>query len=233
MSENFTDNIGDEGGEHVGVNLGDAAYGRAIINTVAPNNALLLNEDGTYQFRRWKMTGVDLIAPDGFSDEEYDEFGFMLSGLEKKSNWWRGLWANLSLVGTEDDIERGRIYKNLANEFGMNKKTLQNCAAVCRYFEPASQRWEGLSFSHHSVVAGRSDAQKLLAMAVDEDWSVAKLRSHIAGKPKRPTPIRRFVTKTISNIEDRITRFTGKERQKAIKVLEEMLKRIKALENER
>lgn len=156
-------------------------------------NSLIREGDGHYRFRRFEMTTTRVIMPPELTETEVNDFGELLSGLDSAVNWWRGDWANLYLEGVEDDFERGKIYGVLAERFNMNKKTLQNCASVCRFFADPSHRWEGLSFSHHIIVSGRDDAQKLLKKASENDWSKAELQKVVSDKKQRFTLLEKRV----------------------------------------
>lgn len=193
----------------------------------APNNAIVLNPDDTYQFRRWKMTSIDLSVPDSVTRDELRDFGEMLGGLEGASSWWKGLFANIFVEGIKDDFERGLIYDEVADEFNMDKKTLRNCAVVCRFFADPSQRWDGLFFSHHLVASGRDDAQELLALAYENGWSVSQLRSHMSSGKKRPA-ITRFREDSLPSLERQLRRLKGKSFQSAIQDVEAMLERLRS-----
>ena len=227
MHENFTRDIGDDDSQHVGINLEDTAYEMPITNTVAPNNALLLNEDGTYQFRRFKMTKTEVLTPSDVTEKEANEFGAMLSGLESASNWWRGEWANLYMHGAKDDNERGKIYGMLSEQFGMDSRTLRNCASICRKIKP-SRRRDPLTFTHHVEVAALPEKKQIewLDKAQDENWSASRLHKEIQGKRIRPSGFHRFKTSTLPAIKKQLTGLKGQNRQEAIKMLRLVLEEL-------
>jgi len=69
------------------------------------------------------------------------------------------------------------MYDDVAEEAGIEKKTLQNYKSISNSVEP-SRRREELTFGHHSEVAKlEPEKQKFfLQKAVDENLSVRELR---------------------------------------------------------
>jgi hypothetical protein len=144
----------------------------------------LVKEGDTYRFRRFQMTKLAVIPPQDLTQEEADEFGMMLAGMDDALNWWRGDWANYYIAEAEDDNERGEIYDQLADVFGMKSKTVRNCAYVARKVDP-SRRRDTLSFSHHVEVGKLSPTNQLRWLNLAEignegkRWSVSQLRKAI------------------------------------------------------
>lgn len=148
-------------------------------------SSALVKDGDTYRFRRFQMTMTSLIAPAELSQEEADEFGALLGGMDDALNWWRGGWANLYVEGIEDDNERGKIYDQLAELFNMNSRTLRNCASIDRNVQ-VSRRRDTLSFSHHVEVAALGPDEQAYWLDRAEQgedgkrWSVKQLRQAIA-----------------------------------------------------
>lgn len=74
----------------------------------------------------------------------------------------------------------GESYAQAASLFGLQIHTLQNAVFVANRFEP-SRRREGLSWSHHSEVAGKSDSEqdRYLNQAAVKGWGRLELRRQI------------------------------------------------------
>ena len=101
--------------------------------------------------------------------------------LESGLQWIIGdLIAFGEVVGYGDTEE-------VAQLFGKRPQTLYNWASICRTFPEISRRREILSISHHDAVAGiksETKREKLLDQAIEENWSVARLRQEADGKKK-------------------------------------------------
>jgi hypothetical protein len=150
----------------------------------APANAIVPNGDGTMRFLNFRMTGTQLIVPEDISDEEFDALGYMLKGMDNAVQFWIGDWANIYVRPEMNQFESSAIYEDIAEKFGLNKKTLQNYASVCRNLD-ASLRREALNFSIHREVAELPELLKgqethFLDWAIQEDASVVKLKMYIA-----------------------------------------------------
>ncbi len=116
----------------------------------------LVQEDGVYKFRRFRMTRTALVPPDGITKLEANEFGYMLSGMDSALQFWMGDWANLYVTGIDDDLERSEIYDKLSKDFGIERKTLRDYASICRILDvnkDPSLRRDGLLFTHHKLIA--------------------------------------------------------------------------------
>ncbi len=183
MSEDFTKHIGTSESQHVGINLDDAAYGLEIINQVAPNNAIVLNPDGTRCLGSFTLHKRWLDIPDDVCEDDMSLLGQMLIELDDDIQFLLGDWANWYLPDTDNDNTRGAANKALATRFNMDVSRLKDYASVSRKL-PVSLRKDTLTFSHHKEVAfmpneikGRED--EFLTLAIAEKLSVRELRTEI------------------------------------------------------
>ena len=153
-------------------------------NSKTNANAIVLNSDGMYHYRRFRMTLTQLIIPEDISPEEFDALGYFLKGMDNAVQFWIGDWANLYVGDEPNDQERGKLYTELADRFGMQVRTIQNYASVCRNLE-VSLRRETVSFTHHREVAELPESLKgqeeyFLTWTENNDASVSTLKKHIA-----------------------------------------------------
>lgn len=191
-ADNF-DSLGDDAPEMVDSQSGwerqdTGIYGdppkSKFPNTKTSANSIVLQDDGLYRFRRFRMTRTHLIAPEEINPEEFEAFGYFLRGMDNAVQFWIGDWANLYVGSEANDQERGKLYKELADRFGMQVRTIQNYASVCRNLE-VSLRRETVSFTHHREVSELPDTLKgqeeyFLNWAESNEASVADLKKHIA-----------------------------------------------------
>lgn len=120
----------------------------------------MVKSGNAYNFRRFQLTPIGLVSPEDINDLEFTELGYALSSLSGAVNFWLGDWANLYIDqkqrekgGELSEEERSEIYKELVHDFGLSSyRSLQQYASVCRSVSP-SIRIEGVSFSHHQLVA--------------------------------------------------------------------------------
>lgn len=162
-----------------------------------------------WQFGRFEFTATKLIQPDNLTDEEFDALGIALSGMSGAINFWLGDWANLIIDADErnkriddddpdatlSEDERGKIYKDLVEKFGLESvRTLQQYASVCRLI-PATIRIEGVHWSNHQLVAFLPTELKgkesyFLKLAFNESLSTNKLREKIKEARAKLLPIK-------------------------------------------
>lgn len=91
--------------------------------------------------------------------------------LGDQSNWLLGDLA----AEVETDYGHGDLEK-YAMRIGVAFKSLQSYRTVAASFGEKSRRLDNLTWSHHQVVAGRDDADKLLATAKRKKLTVDQLR---------------------------------------------------------
>lgn len=127
--------------------------------------------DGTFKYKRFKLTRKGLDAPQDVEESELDELGYRLAEISKTIGWWIGDWAN------KYPGEHGEKYTALADKFGLAEHTVKNKAWLSRSVE-MSRRRDELSEGHHDAVASLDpdDQDDLLQQAVENGWSVKEIR---------------------------------------------------------
>jgi len=119
-----------------------------------------------------------------FENVEYDDWekiGHEIGRAQKAILWWVGDWCNYG------ESQFGEKYTQALNVTGYGYGTLRNAAYVARHFPPET-RIDGLTFSHHALVAKLpvKDAHEVLNAAKDKDLTVADLRKVMnIGVPKQ------------------------------------------------
>jgi N6-adenosine-specific RNA methylase IME4 len=113
------------------------------------------------------------LLPEGIPREDFVALAKRLVAAEKHIQWALG---NLWIYGERNYGDGQR----LADEIGVNYKTVRNLAAVVRRFE-LSRRRDNLSFSHHEAVAAlpAPEQDEWLDRAERDDLSVTKLRQAV------------------------------------------------------
>lgn len=109
-------------------------------------------DNNLWRFRKFELSPTTIIPPSKFDIADADELGYMLAKLESASQFWLGEWASWYVANESDNQKRSKAYKDLAEQFDVNPRTLQNYANVCRNL-PSSLRREDVSFSIHRMVA--------------------------------------------------------------------------------
>lgn len=126
------------------------------------------------QFGAFKMTETGIEVGDHATQEDWQEVGAFLFGMERAFQWLIGDWLAFG-----EDVAWGDI-PDIAEQYGANKDTLANYASISRHCH-VSLRHEKLTYSHHVVIAREdlTDEQKSLwlQIAEKEQWSVRKLRT--------------------------------------------------------
>lgn len=149
-----------------------------------------LNSGGVVVIGRCELTPTGLLFPSDLTIEEWSDIGQTLRRLDTSLQWMLGDWANwfVESQNPKDDNERGVLYDNLAEEFDMKKRTIQDYAYVSRGVG-VSERSETLSFGHHRIVASlhRDEQMEWLQKAEANNWSVAQLRNEIKGDSQNRT----------------------------------------------
>lgn len=122
--------------------------------------------------------------------------GLRISGEISKSDWLR-LGRELAIrgrgwqwqVGDWWNIRDGSIDSEalaVLEDLGVDIKTVQNWAAVCRAI-PLEERVDGLSLSHHREVVSLEPERRraLLQMALENGWTVSELRERVRREKAR------------------------------------------------
>lgn len=122
------------------------------------------------------ISGPVMSFPMGLTESDWMSFDAPFSAAEMGTPWWRGDWYNWGEAN----------YQHFAQALALpdkKKRTYQNNGSVCRQYTPEdrAETWERLSFSHHASVAyvDKPIRARLLALAVENDWSVIELRDAV------------------------------------------------------
>lgn len=154
----------------------------ALQNKDVPNAQSLVYDGSALRFRSFTLSKTSLTVNGDLYDQDVEDLGRVLASMDSAVQFWIGDWANLYIEDTSNQFEMAQVYDRLADTFGMNKKTLQDYAYICRKID-ASGRHEALNFSHHSLAARMvKDEQKLaeiLTIAAANNLSVRELRTYI------------------------------------------------------
>lgn len=122
------------------------------------------------------------------SEKEWLSFGAMLFRFQGYMQLFIGDWL---LVG---ERQWGKTYKDIAVLFKRKPKTLRNFRWVCGSVEMSLRR-DNLTYSHYKEVASltRPEQERLLSLASENGWSVARLHKAIPGNstPSSTKPIDR------------------------------------------
>ena len=142
-------------------------------------SGLAVHSDGALLVHGFQLTPKGLIAPDSFSEDDWQQLGLLLLRLEGSIQFLIGDW-----VAYGDDVKwgDGPIF---AEKFGRDYGTVRNYATVSRQV-PLSFRNDKLSYTHHVVVAvdTLTTDQKRYALeyAAENNLSVAKFRQWLNGQ---------------------------------------------------
>lgn len=213
--------------------------------SLALGNGLVKNDDGSMSYKRFRLTRVSVVAPDDLTQEEADELGKILSIMDSSVQFWVGDWANFYAQGISNQFEMAAVYDRLAELFGMNRKTIQNYAWICRRID-ASCRQEALNFTHHFEVARLvKDDQKvaeILVTAADKKLSVRELRTFIKTgylpgsaliEPEAPKRVFRPPSYTVmTNLHTRARRGDDRAKKRLRAEIAEMRRWLEKLESD-
>jgi hypothetical protein len=134
--------------------------------------------------RAGAITPTSLTLSPDLTLDQWEAIGRYLGRARDATAWWLG-----DYIVRVEAIFGERGYQ-LIEATGRSPETLRRYAWVARKIAPARRR-EGLSFTHHELVAGREPAEqeRLLDLAEREALSVPELRERrrrlprFAGKP--------------------------------------------------
>jgi hypothetical protein len=99
------------------------------------------------------VSPVGINFPDELDFDEWRAVGERVARLSGSTAWWLGDWMHFGFW------EYGQKYEEAIAATGLAYQTLANYRSVCERFD-FSRRKENLSFSHHQLVAGLSDAEQ-------------------------------------------------------------------------
>lgn len=168
-----------KGGEDKGLTPEDVTGWLIGGNADTKNNVtdqIIPQDDGSFQYRDFRLTQTGLIIPSDITPEDYANIGRILLRLEGGIQWMIGDWLAFG-----EERKWGETYQAVAEEFGYEIDTLYTYAWLSRKIGHAIRRYE-LSFSHHRLVANmKPDEQAYwLNQAIEEEWSVKQLRGAIS-----------------------------------------------------
>lgn len=153
------------------------------------------------------ISQLGLTFPEGTPVEQWEQTGDKLRAIARNIQWQ---WGDLLNYG---ESRYGEKYKRAVEKWGLNLNTAQQYARVARAFPPCNRLQ--VSWTHHHAVAGvddDTDRQKLLIAAMDDGWSVSRLKDEIKNRSKpRIVPLseRRLAVPDINNILPLYPQFTG------------------------
>lgn len=146
-------------------------------------SALVPHEDGVMSIGPFRLHRTYLEVVSDITEDDADLLGQLLVETDRRLQFVMGDWANLYIDDDMDSNRRGDVYTSLSERFGIEHKTLNNYASICRILG-VSRRRETLSFSHHAEIAHlpadlKGQEEELLDAAVENKWSVRDLRNAI------------------------------------------------------
>jgi N6-adenosine-specific RNA methylase IME4 len=136
----------------------------------------------------------DLLTSEDMPREEFVATAKRIRFMEKFAQWALGaLWI--------EGAPRYGDSQRLADDIGIDLKTVQNYARVVRAIPESSRRWEILSFNHHEAVAALPAPQRdeWLDRAERDELPVMELRrkiKHAAVKDRRANRVQELAEAT-------------------------------------
>jgi len=135
-----------------------------------------LVSEGQMVIGPFTLTPISLEISRQVNEQEWTELGKILLRLDTSLQWLVGDW----LVYAER--EWGKTYQQVAEQFDYRVETLWSYASVCRAVDSLIRN-QGLSFSHHRLVAGLpiDDQRQWLEYAAINSLSLSQMRTAMAG----------------------------------------------------
>lgn len=155
---------------------------REVYVEVAPENALLYQNDGSIVAGHFTLTKTGIIQNGEATKEEWQELGGVLKNLHQSIQWLVGDWV------VYGETKWKETYEHIAEVTGLDVKTIYDYAYVARAVH-FSVRTETLSFGHHKLVAGFKSVktqQQWLEYANENHLTVSAMRQQI--KAQLPSP---------------------------------------------
>ncbi len=109
-------------------------------------NAIQRHDDGTMTYKRFVMTPVGMVIPEGVEEPEWEDVGNVLKDLDSVVSWNLGDWADYA------NKVFGKEYKVIAAEFGYEPDTIKVYASIARSM-PTLIRNQRVSFAHHRTIS--------------------------------------------------------------------------------
>lgn len=173
------------------------------VQNSAKKAGLPINEKGTIVYKGFHLTANGLAPDSDGSQEDWEEF------LSRLIHLWRRIQLFIGDMLVRGELEYGVTYEQVAEQFGVDVKTLQNWKYVAGSVEYSLRR-ENLTKSHYELVAGFDpDAQQhWIDRAADNGWTVKALRENIAANqlPKEPDPPRATGSEKYAQVSRRIVK---------------------------
>ena len=113
-------------------------------------NAIQRHDDGSLTYKRFTMTPVGMVIPEGVEELEWEDVGNVLKDLDSVVSWNLGDWADYA------NKKWGKEYKAIASEFGYEPDTIKVYASIARSM-PTLIRNQRVSFAHHRTVSKLTD----------------------------------------------------------------------------
>jgi len=159
------------------------------IQQTAQQVGLPINEKGTIAYKGFHLTANGLAPGSQGTQEDWEEF------LSRLVHLWRRIQLFIGDMLVQGELEYGVTYEQVAEQFNVDVKTLQNWKYVASQVE-FSLRRENLTKSHYELIAAFDhDAQAYwIERASENDWTVKSLREAIAQSQGTAAPALRRAT---------------------------------------
>lgn len=198
---------------------------------IIPENALVQHEDGSIEYKRFRLTRIGLILPEDTTQEEWQDVGTLVKNIESSVSWLVADWAGFA------NLVWGYSYEDIGAHFGYEPETLMSYVSIARAI-PTLIRNQGLSFSHHRLVANLDeDNQRFwLSQALANGWTIKQMKQ--AMQPKAldeatpPTPLAKFSASytTYAKQQLRLAQYAPpNERQQMAEMLRQLAQQIENL----
>lgn len=121
------------------------------------------------------VDGVTWIAPAGMGYEEWAQIGRTFQTIGDAINFWVGDWLNYG------EARYGERYVQAIEATGWKLERLQQAKWVCGRVKPCT-RVQGLSFTHHRLVAKLADEEQeqWLMKAATKGWRSGELKAALS-----------------------------------------------------
>lgn len=168
--------------------------------------AITRNDDGRLQIGGIHLGIVGASIDSTVTWDELSAFLALLAQVDQSLPWW------IADAAAAAEKRYGQTYDELAAISGLTVGTLQTYANVSRAIE-TSNRFEDLSFGHHTIVASKTAEvqQRYLNIARDQGWSMRVFADAVAYADTRERDLAdvledflRTVTTRHSTIQERI-----------------------------
>ncbi len=142
-------------------------------SAIVPDTGEVVEFEGRQLVLPGRVSTVGLDLPDDLSFEQWNGIGAALQGVGRSVQWWIGDWLRYG------ERRYGEMYAQAIEETGRSYDNLRTAKAVAERIQ-FDRRRSNLSFGHHAEVAFRDDADELLDLAEQRDFSVRDLRAEVS-----------------------------------------------------